>query len=129
MKKIKFVVFTLSVIIGALAFSCEKEKLSNENNPCSDSYQIADSLNKMPGIIGFDETNESFFISFHVEETIDEIITAYPCELSEKFRTVNLKVQVSGNLFKSENLPTPVVGGQEIFNIDIKEIELFYKYY
>ncbi len=83
----------------------------------------------MPGIIGFDETNESFFISFHVEETIDEIITAYPCELSEKFRTVNLKVQVSGNLFKSENLPTPVVGGQEIFNIDIKEIELFYKYY
>jgi len=39
-------------------------------------------------------------------------------------RTVNLKVRVSDNLFKNEDLPTPVVGGLEIFNIDIQEIEL-----
>lgn len=112
------------LLFSLMAFSCEKEKLTNENNPCSDSYEIADSLNKMQGIIGFDEINKSYFISFYVEGTIDEIITAYPCVLSEKFRTVNMKVRVSGNLFKSENLPTPVVGGQEVFNIDIKEIEL-----
>ena len=107
-----------------MALSCVDEKITNENNPCSDSYEVVDSLHKTIGVIGFDETNQQYFINIYVEGTIDEIITAYPCELSGKFRTVNLNVMVNGDLFTSEKLPNPVIGGQKVFHINIKKIEL-----
>ena len=63
-------------------------------------------------------------INIHKEGTIDEIITAYPCELSKEFKKIGLKVIIDGNLFIDADLPNPSFGGQEIFRIDIKTISI-----
>ena len=96
--------------------SCQKD-----NEP----VEFNNSLNEVSGIIGFDELNQQYFIIIYIGETIDGIITAYPDELlPEQFRTINLNVIVSGELYKNINLPEPVLGGQKIFGIKIQTIHL-----
>jgi hypothetical protein len=113
-------IILLLLVTGA---GCEKE--SDQNNPCSVPYKTVETLSSRLGIIGYDVKTEKYFIQFHVEGTIDETIIAYPCELDEKFKKVNLKVLVTGELLESKDLPAPVVGGQKIFYVNIKNIVTF----
>ncbi|HOU96680.1 MAG TPA: hypothetical protein PLN06_08675 [Bacteroidales bacterium] len=109
----------LLLMMGA---GCKKE--NSQNNPCAEPYKVIESLSSHSGLIGFDEKIGKYFIQIHVEGTIDEIITAYPCELAEEFKKINLKVIVSGDLFEGKDLPAPVLGGQKIFYINIKNIDI-----
>lgn len=121
LRKIRLIVFLLCVFIGNMAFSCVDEKDST-NNVCAEPYQTIKTLNNAIGNIGFDEINKQYIINVYVEGTIDEIITLYPCELAEEFKTINLKVKVDGNLFTNDKLPKPQIGGQEMFYVDIIKI-------
>jgi len=114
------VIFLGTILV--MAFSCEHETVENKNFPCDEPYEIVGSLNGAEGIIGFDETNKKYVINVHVVGTIDEMKTAYPCQLSEAFQKVNFKVKVSGNLFFSNKLPNPTLGGQTMFHIDLNDI-------
>lgn len=123
MKPISTILF-LCLFIGITAFSCEKKKNTNEINPCLKPYVIIESLNDASGIIGFNKNDEQYFISKYIEGTIDEVYILYPCVLSEEFKKVNLKVKFSGELFTSDDLPKPSIGGQQIFHININKIIL-----
>ncbi len=124
MKQIKFIGFMLCIMIVTLAFSCEDIKDTTKTSPCTESYQNIKSLKNVTGIIGFDMINDKYIINIHTEGTIDEMITAYPCELSDQLKKVGLKVELDGELFRGDDLPKPTLGGQEIFYIDIKEISV-----
>ena len=105
---------------------CDDVKDTPKINPCTASYQTIKSLKNVTGIVGFDMINSEYIINIPVEGTIDEIITVYPCDLSEELKKVGIKVQLDGELFKDDDLPKPVLGGQEIFHIDIKVIDIVY---
>lgn len=124
MRQLKFIGFILYVLIGTIALSCENIKDTTNINQCSKLYESVSSLKDVTGIIGFDEVNDKYNINIHVEGTIDEIITVYPCELSEELKVSGLKVKLDGELFKENDLPKPALGGQKIFHIDIKAISI-----
>jgi hypothetical protein len=126
MKPFKIILF-LFVLIGITAFSCDKEKNISKIDPCSKPYVIIESLNDASGVIGFNKSDEQYFISKYVEGTIDGVYILYPCVLSEEFKKDNLKVKFSGELFTSDELPKPAIGGQQIFHININKIILINK--
>jgi hypothetical protein len=109
-------------MIVVMVFSCENETVKNNNFPCNEPYEIVESLNGAEGIIGYDKINKQYVINIHVVGTIDEMKTVYPCQLAEAYPKVNLKVKVSGNLFLSDKLPNPILGGQTMFHIDLNDI-------
>jgi hypothetical protein len=123
MKKVKLVLL-LCGIIGIMAFSCNKEKNTDNNFPCLNTYETVQTLNNVLGTIGFDSINMVYFIDTHVEGTIDELITAYPCILPEEFQKIALTVKFSGELFERNDLPKPVIGGQRVFYINLTNIKL-----
>jgi hypothetical protein len=79
-------------------------------------------MNDASGIVGFDNTNNQYFINKYVDGTIDEIYTLYPCDLASEFKKSNLHVVFSGDLFISDDLPKPAIGGQQIFHVKISMI-------
>ena len=121
MKSLK-VIILICIIIGFSTLNCEKNMKSTSS--CSDSYVAVQTLSEVPGLVGFDNTNNQFFINKYVEGTIDQIYTLYPCDLSSDFKKVNLQVVFSGDLFISDDLPKPALGGQQIFHIKISKINL-----
>jgi len=106
-----------------LLLTCEKNADIIESDSCGESYTIHDIWNKKTATMGFDNDEGSYFLSHHISGSIDGVITAYPCDLPTEFRIEGKKVTVSGNLFKSDQLPSPSAGGQEIWKIDIHDIE------
>lgn len=121
LKELKLIVFLLFIFIGIMAFGCVKEK-DTTNNVCAEPYETIKTLSNATGSIGFDEINKQYVINMYEEGTIDEIITLYPCELTEEFKKVNLKIKIDGNLFTNDKLPKPQVGGQKMFYIDVTKI-------
>ena len=107
-----------------MTFSCEDKTEKLNGDPCLETVKIFKSLNSDVGTVGFDSINKLYLINFHKEGTIDEILTAYPCELQEGYKTIGLKVKVKGDLYENNNLPKPSMGGQSIFQLKIKEIDL-----
>lgn len=129
MKTKKLKLFTISLLqlcLVVLGAGCNGEdvKDTTEINPCPKTYESIKSLKNVIGIIGFDKINKEFIINIHKEGTIDEIITAYPCELSNEFKKIGLEVILDGYLFVDEDLPKPTFGGQEMFRIDITTISI-----
>jgi len=117
---IKFKFSQLFLFIVCLSTTtCDKE---NVNYPCSDSYIKIESLNNVTGIVGFDTSLNKYFITKHIEGTIDNIYTLYPCELSIDYMVENLNVTFSGDLFEGDDLPKPKLGGQEIYHINLNKI-------
>ena len=110
----------ICVIIGFSTLNCEKK--SNATNSCSDSYVTVQTLDNVSGLVGFDNTNNQYFLNKYVDGTIDTFYTLYPCDLTSDFKKVNLQVVFSGDLFISNDLPKPAIGGQQIFHIKISKI-------
>ena len=110
----------ICVFCGLTAITCDKKPL--EITTCADSYETVESLNDVTGIIGFDNTTNQFFINKFVDVTIDEIYTLYPCVLTDEFKKVNLRVYFSGELYVTEDLPKPALGGQKVYHINLSKI-------
>jgi hypothetical protein len=123
MRLLKKVLFLCALIIMT-AFSCDKEPRSIQIDPCSESYVTSASLNNVIGIIRFNSSIQKYFISRYIEGSIDEVYNLYPCELTSDLQVINLNVQFSGDLFTSDDLPKPEVGGQKIFHISLKKISI-----
>lgn len=104
--------------------SCEKQpdKIPSESS-CAESYTIFDSWKNVSASIGYDILKDAYFLNHHIPGSVDGMITAYPCELPPRFHLEGKRVIVSGNLFESDHLPDPSLGGQEIRRIDIHQIE------
>lgn len=126
MKSFK-IIMSAFILIAIIAFSCQQQEDSKDSNKLKtdlESYQVVETINDATGIIGFDKNYNQYFINKHIEGTIDEVYILYPCVLPEEFKKVDLKVKFSGELFTSEKLPKPSIGGQKIFHINIKNIIL-----
>ena len=119
MRHIKAIIF-ICVFCGLTAITCDKKPL--EIPSCEDSYVIVESLDDVTGIVGFDNTTNQYFINKFVDATIDEIYTLYPCVLADEFKKVNLRVYFSGELYVTEDLPKPALGGQKVFHINLSNI-------
>ncbi len=125
LKQVSIFLYLFSLCTILLGLGCDGENTKDTTeNLCPKSYETIKSIKNEIGIMGFDSTNNEYVINIHKEGTIDEIITAYPCKLSEEFKKIGLKVIVEGNLFIDANLPAPSLGGQEIFRVDIKAISI-----
>jgi hypothetical protein len=118
MKKIKIIIL---FIICLITTTCDKESL---NSTCSDSYLKIQTLTNVSGLIGFDSVTNKYFINKSIDGTYDSFYTLYPCDLSEEYQQVTLKVKFSGNLYTGEDLPEPQFPGHEIYHIDVKEMIL-----
>jgi len=127
MKQLKLTRLIVCGFIVIMTVGCKKEETTNKIYPCNEPYEIVNLLSDAEGIIGYDNNNKQHTINVYVSGTIDEIITAYPCELSEELKNVNLNVKIKGKLFVSNNLPKPTIGGQQIFHIDITDISIINK--
>ena len=103
--------------------ACEKNADVIQSDSCGESYTIYDTWSGITAIIEFDSTEGSYFLNHHIPGSIDGMITAYPCDLPSRFHSEGKRAIVSGNLFESDHLPTPYLGGQEILKIDIHQIE------
>lgn len=112
---------TILFITCLIITTCEKKPVTSS---CSDSYAKIQTLTNVSGLIGFDTTTNKYFIQKSIEGTYDSFYTLYPCELSEEFKQVNLKVIFSGDLYTGEDLPEPQMPGQEIYHLDIQEMTL-----
>jgi len=121
MKTILLKISFIFLVLCMMAIGCVKEKESSKNN-CAESYETVETINDAEGRIGFDEINKQYVINVYVEGTIDEIITLYPCGLSDEFKIVNLKVKIDGKLFTNDQLPNPQFGGQKMYYVDITDI-------
>jgi len=119
MRHIKVIILVCG-LIGFASITCEKK--SNENVSCPDSHVTLGTLNDVTGIIGFDNTNNQYFINKNVDGTIDGIYTLYPCALADEYKKVNLRVFFSGELYVTDDLPKPALGGQEIFHINLSKV-------
>jgi hypothetical protein len=119
MRHIKIIIFVCG-LLGFASITCEKN--SNETVLCTDSYVSVESLNDVTGIIGFDNTTNQYFINKFVDATIDEIYTLHPCVLADEYKKVNLRVYFSGELYVSDDLPKPALGGQKVFHINLSKI-------
>ena len=115
MKRIKLSILFVACLITT---TCEKE---STNSSCSDSYVKIQSLTDVSGLIGFDSTTNRYFITKSIEGTYDSFYTLYPCDLSEEYQQVSLKVMFSGDLYNGEELPEPQFPGQEIYHIDVRK--------
>lgn len=63
MRNIKSIIL-LSVFFGLIAITCEKK---STDDPCPpDSTYTLGALNDVSGIVGFDNTNNQFFINKHL---------------------------------------------------------------
>lgn len=121
LRQVKMLLGLISLLFGNMAFSCTEVK-DVSSNGCTSSYETIKTLTDATGIIAYDVINEQYTINIYIKETIDEIITLYPCKLNEEYRKINLPVKISGQLFLDQDIPKPQVGGQEIFRIDISSI-------
>jgi hypothetical protein len=110
----------ICVFLGFTAITCDKKPL--ESPSCKDSYVPVESLNDVTGIVGFDNITNQYFINKFVDATIDEIYTLYPCVLADEFKKVNLQVYFSGELYVTDDLPKPSLGGQKVFHINLSRI-------
>ncbi len=124
-KKLKLLtvfLFLLPLCMVILGAGCNDDV---RDTACiNQSYEIIESLKDVIGIVGIDNSYNEFIINIHKQGTIDEIIVAYPCELSKEFKKAGIKVILDGNLFVDADLPEPSLGGQEIFRIDIQTISI-----
>ena len=127
MKQLKLTRFLVCGFLVIMAVGCKKEEATNKIYPCNEPYEIVELLSDAEGIIGYDINNKQYTINVYLSGTIDEITTAYPCELSEEFKKVNLNVKIKGELFTSNNLPKPTIGGQQTFYIDMTDISIINK--
>jgi len=105
-----------------LIFACEKNADVIQSDSCGE-YTIYDTWSGITATIEFDFAEGSYFLNHHIPGSIDGMITAYPCDLPSQFHSEGKRVIVSGNLFESDHLPAPDLGGQEIMKIDIHQIE------
>jgi hypothetical protein len=119
MRHIKAIIL-ICVFFGYTAITCDKKPL--EIPSCADSYVTVESLNDVTGIVGFDNTTNQYFINKFIDATIDEIYTLYPCVLADEFKKANLRVYFSGELYVTDNLPKPALGGQKVFYINLSKI-------
>jgi hypothetical protein len=118
MKKIKLTILFITCLITT---TCDKEHITST---CSDSYVKIQSMTNKSGLIGFDSAKNKYFITKSIDGTYDSFYTLYPCELSEEYQQVTLKIIFSGDLYTGEDLPEPQFPGQEIYHIDIREMNI-----
>ena len=107
MKRIKLIILFITCLITT---TCDKES----NSTCSGSYLKINSLTDVSGLVGFDSTTNKYFITKSIDGTYDSFYTLYPCDLSEEYKQITLKVLFSGDLFNGDDLPEPQFPGQEI---------------
>ena len=114
------VTILICVFLGLIAITCDKKTI--EIPSCADSYVTVESVNGATGIVGFDNTTNQYFINKFVDATIDEIYTLYPCVWEDVYKKVNLRVNFSGDLYVTDDLPKPALGGQKVFHINLSNI-------
>lgn len=81
-------------------------------------------LDRQPGIVAYWSHTDQYAINFAVEGTIDSVHSGLVEDLDEKYRKPGLKVLVSGRLYKTPDLPPPMLGGQEIFALEVSELSI-----
>ena len=122
MKHFKMILF-LCGIIEVTALSCGKDRKQELNiQPCPENYVSIEKLSDATCFVLFDKQNNQYYLNKYVAGTIDEMISAYPCDLAVEFKTEYLKVTVSGDLYVNDDLPKPIIGGQKVYHLKITQI-------
>ncbi len=98
--------------------SCDIKK-TNSSKDMSQSIKIENQM----GVVGFWETVNSYTITVHELKTYDSQILFVVENMPDSLKKPGIKVLFSGNYKKNPKLPLPFLGGQEIFQLDIIEIQ------
>lgn len=108
------------LMLTGLIISC-----SNNDDDNQITEELIKSVTDEIGTISIMNINgiEKFTINTNVSETLDSLITGIVDKLPTEFSTVGTKVIFSGTYTKGENTPSPILGGQTIYDLTLSSIK------
>lgn len=115
------VVTLLSASLASCTPSSSGEPMNGDAPSPQDATVIP--LDREEGMVIRLPGSEDYAVSFSVAGTIDSTYVGLVSELDGAFRQPGLRVRVTGRLRKEADLPPPVMGGQEMFRLEIEAIE------
>ncbi len=97
---------------------------SNSDDDNQTTKAVIKSVTDEIGTIGLMNVNgtEKFTINTTIPETIDSQITGIVSELPLEFNTVGTSVVFSGTYSSGENTPSPILGGQTVYDLTLSSI-------
>ena len=107
-------VLTLCVVAG-----CSKD---SEDENIVKGNEVISVVDNQSGIMQYDDSNNRWFISFHVQGSIDSVIRYYPIQLKQEFKKREKHVVFSGTIY-SLTFSINQTGGMEAYLIELISIK------
>ena len=131
--KLRIIIPCVMLALSFVLMNCK----DNDDNDCYDEIPeqptdpvAIDTLKNVFGRIYYNEVISRWYISIHVEGTIDSVNCYYPLDMSSEFQQEGLRVIFSGNVYEMDssllnNYSVPA--GTECFMIDLLDIYILEK--
>jgi hypothetical protein len=112
----------LSIFIIVTLIHC-KAQVKDSSNQNATMEKNSQSIKNQEGIIGYWPSLKKYTVNYSQPNTYD---AQYTCiiegDLDEGFKKEGIKVIFSGKIYKNEQTPQPMLGGQQIFWLKLDSI-------
>lgn len=121
-RQLRLTVIALCLAWGAPGISSGggPDTVKEKSETAAETASIA--LEDEVGTVSYWSDTDRYVINFAIEGTIDSMATGIVDDLDERYRKPGLRVRVTGRLTKTPDLPPPMLGGQQIFRLEISRL-------
>ena len=122
------VLFYLNLMLTFMLFGCERENTLNASGtkPCVDAGKIVYQVSNQTGRVKYDKDSEAYYLSYHVPNTYDQVLTGIVCNMVEDIPREDgyIEVHFSGSYKEMKNSPNKEILGYDIYYLELTELRI-----